>query len=535
MRNGSRARGVGDAPAHATAGMQTHVDVVIITALRDERDAVVEHLVDHRRHTVEDTIYDVGAFQGQYTVWNVAVCEVGPGNANAAVHVERARQAFSPSYILFVGVAGGLKEVDRGDVVAAPEVCNYEFAREGLDDVEPRPQTFQSAYRLVQRARAVAASGEWRRFIKQASQVRTPGAHVKVIAAGEKVIAHRQAEIAKYITKYCSRAVAVEMEGYGFLNAAHIGDTKSVVIRGISDLLDDKNPDNDRLWQPVAARHAAGFAFAMLHDLEHSRTPTSPEQRQEGRSRTGNRGLRRWRRPAPWLALAAAIVLLAGGVWFVAIHNRGGGSSTTPTGRIGLPSGSAKRFDVYQHYDAKGLVGDIGDIGKDEDVSQRRVRFIYNAAGMEPHEWDLKYINGKPNPNPARFAGIMFLSGWGTEPGGYDLRGRTRVAWQARSVGGPVSVEFIAGGVMWVWNEEVGQKVGVPYPDSMRRITLAEVELNDTWQAFSADLPVPVEELRAVVAPFGWVVKWDANGVSALSPRTLVLEIREIFYERTEA
>lgn len=127
----------------------------------------------------------------------------------------------------------------------------------------------------------------------------------------------------------------------------------------------------------------------------------------------------------------------------------------------------------------------------------------------------------------------MFLDGnWGRDAGaGYDLRGKWNVTWEARAVTEPVSVEFFAGGVSWVWDEKREERVPAPYPESMPRVTLAEERLNTTWKAFSQPLNLPVGNLACVIGPFGWLIKWDTNGVSTGRTRTLVIEIRKVFYQ----
>jgi hypothetical protein len=85
------------------------------------------------------------------------------------------------------------------------------------------------------------------------------------IAAGEKVVASNRSQSFKFIRKQYNDAVAVEMEGHGFLLGVHMNHpTQGIVVRGISDLVEDKDEANDETWQPIAARHAAAFAFQIL-------------------------------------------------------------------------------------------------------------------------------------------------------------------------------------------------------------------------------------------------------------------------------
>ena len=92
-----------------------------MTTSAAEFAAVAEHLNERERRPCVrgGTIYEVGTFTGEFGVWTVAVAEIGPGNASAAAEVVRSTVALAPEVILLVGVAGGIKDLGLGDVVAA--------------------------------------------------------------------------------------------------------------------------------------------------------------------------------------------------------------------------------------------------------------------------------------------------------------------------------------------------------------------------------------------------------------------------------
>lgn len=244
---------------------------VILTALGLEYAAVREHLEqveELKEREARGTLYEIGTFTGRRGTWTVAVAETGEGNATAGVQLERAVQAFSPQVVLFVGVAGGRKDVQLGDVVAADAVYDYEAGKDTQSRYLPRIKTAAPSYRLVQHARAVARRGRWQQRIKPAPPQPPPAALVKPIATGGKVVAHDRSRTARLIARSCGDALAVDMESYGFLHGAYTNEhVSALVVRGISDLLTGKNEGSDRQWQPVAARHAAAFAFELLADL----------------------------------------------------------------------------------------------------------------------------------------------------------------------------------------------------------------------------------------------------------------------------
>lgn len=250
-------------------GGSRHRCVVILTAIRVEYEAVLAHLTDLHEVTYKGTVYERGTFLSRNRSWEVIIGEIGPRNSNTAMETERAIDHFKPDIAFFVGIAGGLKDVSFGDVVVATQAYSYISGKANKGNLELRPVIGLSAHNLVQRARAVARKEDWLLRIKGAGSIPSvPHVFVGSIASGDRVIASTLSSDWKILRTKYSDALAVDMEGYGFLEAAHTNKVDALVVRGISDLVDDKNDD----FHDTAARHAAAFTFEVLAKFDISET-----------------------------------------------------------------------------------------------------------------------------------------------------------------------------------------------------------------------------------------------------------------------
>jgi nucleoside phosphorylase len=254
--------------------------VIILTTSPVEHQAVAAHLepfgqdpcLSEETHK-RGTIYTTGKFATSSCNWKVAVFEIDIGSDSAAIEATRAIEYFHPTVILSVGTAGGIKDVEIGDVVAASVVYDYECGKVLNDRTLPRPRLGEADYNLKQRAQAEARKDDWRRRIRPGltSAEKIPKTSVSPIAAGSKVIRSRQSDVYQYLQEYYDDAIAVEMEGFGLLKATQqVKNVSAIVIRGISNLIgrnvNSLEPENIR--QDRAARHASAFAFEILAKLE---------------------------------------------------------------------------------------------------------------------------------------------------------------------------------------------------------------------------------------------------------------------------
>ncbi|MFI5531990.1 5'-methylthioadenosine/S-adenosylhomocysteine nucleosidase [Kitasatospora sp. NPDC051853] len=239
--------------------------VVVLTALGLEFEAVQAYLTDsqHELHPT-GTVFEVGRLQG--TERRVALAETGPGNQSAALVAEHARQLFSPVAMLFVGVAGAVKDdLHLGDVVVATKVQAYQGGKETRQGFLARPEGWQASHALLQLAKHVLRPNQpW----TDGDPASRPTVHFKPVGAGDVLLNSAKSPLRTQLHQHYNDVVAVEMESAGLAHAAHIAGVDALTVRGISDRADGrKYAAADEEHQPRAAANAAAAAMAIVRRL----------------------------------------------------------------------------------------------------------------------------------------------------------------------------------------------------------------------------------------------------------------------------
>jgi len=256
--------------------MKANNCILVLTALPVERDAVNKHLTGTKleKHPEVGTDYHRGIFATPSGNIDVVVGRTGQTNINAALETERALEYYSPSHAFYVGVAGGLKDVKVGDIVIGTDVIGFERGKAEDGEFKPRPQFGASSYDLERAANSYAISNLWKTIAASLVDARF-AARISVlsgtIASGEKVDASCRSDLHKYIKTNASHALAIEMEGLGFLKVCMTRPAvKSLLLRGISDLVNDKGEIDENGSQSYASQNVAAFLFGLITELDLS-------------------------------------------------------------------------------------------------------------------------------------------------------------------------------------------------------------------------------------------------------------------------
>lgn len=252
---------------------------LILTALegverQEVRKLLGEVKVDY--HPETNTDYYIGKLTINGEDHEVALGRTDQTNVNAGIETERAITYLKPDYLFFLGVAGGLKDVHIGDVVIAKDVYGYERGKAVKMGFLPRPNFGFSSYEMERIASVFSHSEEWLAIKETISHQNFP-VPIEVfsgtIAAGEKVDASEESDLHQFLKINCSHALAVEMEGLGFLEVCrHHPHIKSLLIRGISDLVENKSAADKTGSQNFASQNAAKFLFGLIRFIINTKT-----------------------------------------------------------------------------------------------------------------------------------------------------------------------------------------------------------------------------------------------------------------------
>jgi predicted NACHT family NTPase/nucleoside phosphorylase len=256
--------------------MDSHLPIVVIlTAIKEETTAVLYHL-GGAVQTENREGYFCKNFRGNGQDWLVAVKEIGP--YNDPQRTTNVLNYWQPNVILLVGVAGTLKvkDADLADVVAARIVRSYVQGRVEDEQIRNRSQFLgKASEELIEQANQQIHRNTWIQRIEGGCPQKKPKAVIEAIVSGDMLLAGSNNEIFNYIRTNFSDAVAIEMEGYGFHRGVeeyhrNPNNTKveALVIRGISDSINNQSDQQNLDRKETAARHASAFAFEIIANLK---------------------------------------------------------------------------------------------------------------------------------------------------------------------------------------------------------------------------------------------------------------------------
>jgi nucleoside phosphorylase len=244
-------------------------DVVIITALEKERDAVLRYLdspqlvenLDKTFHTALikthiDTTYQI-----------IVICLHCMGNVTSALATQKIITNFNPSYIILAGIAGGVPKDNRdlGDVIVGEQIVYYELGKQIEFKTQRRYEPHRPPKLLLDKAKNLSPEN-WAFSLKaqrpdNITGKTIPKVHFGVVASGDKVIA--DSSLRDELQSHWPQLVGVDMEAAGAALAAYDSNFMPgiLIVKGICDWADGSKND---IWQEYAAESSASFVVELL-------------------------------------------------------------------------------------------------------------------------------------------------------------------------------------------------------------------------------------------------------------------------------
>jgi len=241
-------------------------DVVIITALDKERDAVLRYLdspqqIQSKNRIVYKSNLPHDNAESFYQV--VLLCPGKMGNVEAGIATTQAIDVWNPNLIILVGIMGGVENGDErylGDLIISEQIVGYEQSKITDIGIERRDEVLRPDYTLFEAAKNFPFNGKTK-VPRPDGKNKLPSIHTGIVASGEKVIADTQT--IPELQSNWSKLIGVEMESYGAALAAYKAESRPRFLM-VKSICDWANPDKNDKWQDYAADVAAVFVINLL-------------------------------------------------------------------------------------------------------------------------------------------------------------------------------------------------------------------------------------------------------------------------------
>jgi len=264
------------------------VDVALITVLDVEYEAVLRHMGGSRPAlgTAEHPnrySWELGEISSpaRHRTYRVVLGITGrQGTSGGLLAVRETVQVFRPSYVLLIGIAGGVGDVRKGDVVVSDVICGYVYGK--LDGgFQPRHNwTYRTDAAITTAATTMPIRHpRWYAGLIRRGEldVTPPRIHVGTVASGNEVVDDLSDPMFQAVLAAWPHLRGVEMEGLGAAEAIddaheHGLRVNFAMVRGISDTprtdpvaAGQPTPSEERdLWKGVASEAAAALAIQLI-------------------------------------------------------------------------------------------------------------------------------------------------------------------------------------------------------------------------------------------------------------------------------
>jgi len=245
--------------------------LAVISAMRDEINAIVASLTDASAQTLGRRQYHAGNFQGNPLV---AVFS-GWGKVAAATTTTQLIASYDATDIVFTGVAGAVQHgLSIGDVVVGTELIQHDMDASPIfpryevpllgktllaTDAGLRARLRAATEEFLRRDLAVAVPQSERDWFK----ISSPRVFERVIASGDQFF--DSAEEIEALRQRLPDVACVEMEGAAVAQVCEAYSVPFGIVRTISDAADENaRHDFPRFSREIAAHYSLGILERFL-------------------------------------------------------------------------------------------------------------------------------------------------------------------------------------------------------------------------------------------------------------------------------
>lgn len=237
------------------------IDIAILCPLQEEFEIALSLLQAPEIRQVKNSrlTFQCGEYADGEKKWLIGLFLTGQGINTLERITDSVISHLKPQYIFLFGIAGGIKDVNIGDVVICNKFYGYEAGRETNEGFKPRPEAGKPSKKVFILAKSLVL--EYERKHKD-HRVKTGP-----IASGHKLLAGSQSETVRLIKRVYNDTLAVEREAIGFYEAARDSGVEFLNIRGISDLIDKKEETEFNGSRVLAMKNATSFLSFLIDRL----------------------------------------------------------------------------------------------------------------------------------------------------------------------------------------------------------------------------------------------------------------------------
>jgi formylglycine-generating enzyme required for sulfatase activity/nucleoside phosphorylase len=254
---------------------ESSVDFVIITALAEEREAVLSQLPNYRKlpargddpnvyYAAEVPINCPDVATAVYRVRVLSLWKMGQSQAVAVA--TRALDRWRPKYVILVGIAGGVAgKSSLGDVLIADNIADFESQKVSPGKRRVRWDGYPIDSFLLSAAYNFTDKQWLQQICAPRPTVGQPHVLFGPIASGDVVL--EDVVLLDELREKWDKLIGVEMEAGGVALAAFQTSFRPgfFMVRGVSDLANpDKGKAEEAGWRNYACQIAAAYTIGFL-------------------------------------------------------------------------------------------------------------------------------------------------------------------------------------------------------------------------------------------------------------------------------